>query len=342
MGKSSLSAIIIRDCAADDKGILLHEHEKNYRKRLKKMENRKPTLIIMAAGMGSRFGGLKQLTPVGPAGELIIDYSIHDALEAGFGKIVFVIKHAIEEEFKEHIGNRIAAIAPVEYVFQELDRLPAGFTVPKGREKPWGTGHAILCCAGVVDGAFAVINADDYYGREGFRLLAEFLKKPQDGEKKHLAMAGYLLKNTLTENGYVSRGVCETDENGFLVSLTERTHIELVNGAPMFTEDDGKTYTPLADDTVVSMNCWAFPDGSLAVFGKLFEEFLRAHGAEMKSEFFLPSVVNYMLETGMADATVLTTPDKWYGMTYSADLPAVKAALADMTKRGIYPEKLWK
>jgi hypothetical protein len=342
MGKSSLSAIIIRDCAADDKGILLHEHEKNYRKRLKKMKNRKPTLIIMAAGMGSRFGGLKQLTPVGPAGELIIDYSIHDALEAGFGKIVFVIKHAIEEEFKEHIGNRIAAIAPVEYVFQELDRLPAGFTVPEGREKPWGTGHAILCCAGVVDGAFAVINADDYYGREGFRLLAEFLKKPQDGEKKHLAMAGYLLKNTLTENGYVSRGVCETDENGFLVSLTERTHIELVNGVPMFTEDDGKTYTPLADDTVVSMNCWAFPDGSLAVFGKLFEEFLRAHGTEMKSEFFLPSVVNYMLETGMADATVLTTPDKWYGMTYSADLPAVKAALADMTKRGIYPEKLWK
>lgn len=342
MGKSSLSAIIIRDCAADDKGILLHEHEKNYRKRLKKMENRKPTLIIMAAGMGSRFGGLKQLTPVGPAGELIIDYSIHDALEAGFGKIVFVIKHAIEEEFKEHIGNRIAAITPVEYVFQELDRLPAGFTVPEGREKPWGTGHAILCCAGVVDGAFAVINADDYYGREGFRLLAEFLKKPQDGEKKHLAMAGYLLKNTLTENGYVSRGVCETDENGFLVSLTERTHIELVNGAPMFTEDDGKSYTPLADDTVVSMNCWAFPDGSLAVFSKLFEEFLRAHGTEMKSEFFLPSVVNYMLETGMADATVLTTPDKWYGMTYSADLPAVKAALADMTKRGIYPEKLWK
>ena len=342
MGKSSLSAIIIRDCAADDKGILLHEHEKNYRKRLKKMENRKPTLIIMAAGMGSRFGGLKQLTPVGPAGELIIDYSIHDALEAGFGKIVFVIKHAIEEEFKEHIGNRIAAIAPVEYVFQELDRLPAGFTVPEGREKPWGTGHAILCCAGVVDGPFAVINADDYYGREGFRLLAEFLKKPQDGEKKHLAMAGYLLKNTLTENGYVSRGVCETDENGFLVSLTERTHIELVNGVPMFTEDDGKTYTPLADDTVVSMNCWAFPDGSLAVFGKRFEEFLRAHGTEMKSEFFLPSVVNYMLETGMADATVLTTPDKWYGMTYSADLPAVKAALADMTKRGIYPEKLWK
>lgn len=306
------------------------------------METKKPTLVIMAAGMGSRFGGLKQLTPVGPAGELIIDYSIHDALKAGFGKIVFVIKHAIEEDFKEHIGNRIAAIAPVEYVFQELDRLPAGFSVPAGREKPWGTGHAVLCCEGVVDGAFAVINADDYYGREGFRLLAEFLKKPQEGDKKHLAMAGYLLKNTLTENGYVSRGVCEIDDNGYLVSLTERTHIELVNGKPMFTEDDGKTYTSLSEDTVVSMNCWAFPAGSLSVFGELFAQFLRERGSEMKSEFYLPSVVNYMLETGAADATVLTTPDKWYGMTYSADLPSVRAALADMTKRGIYPEKLWK
>ena len=305
------------------------------------METKKPTLVIMAAGMGSRFGGLKQLAPVGPAGELIIDYSIHDALEAGFGKIVFVIKHAIEEDFKEHIGNRIAAIAPVEYVFQELDRLPAGFSVPAGREKPWGTGHAVLCCEGVVDGAFAVINADDYYGREGFRLLAEFLKKPQEGDKKHLAMAGYLLKNTLTENGYVSRGVCEID-GGHLVSLTERTHIELVNGKPMFTEDDGKTYTSLPEDTVVSMNCWAFPAGSLSVFGELFAQFLRERGSEMKSEFYLPSVVNYMLETGAADATVLTTPDKWYGMTYSADLPSVRAALADMTKRGIYPEKLWK
>ena len=305
------------------------------------METKKPTLVIMAAGMGSRFGGLKQLAPVGPAGELIIDYSIHDALKAGFGKIVFVIKHAIEEDFKEHIGNRIAAIAPIEYVFQELDRLPAGFSVPAGREKPWGTGHAVLCCEGVVDGAFAVINADDYYGREGFRLLAEFLKKPQEGDKKHLAMAGYLLKNTLTENGYVSRGVCEID-GGHLVSLTERTHIELVNGKPMFTEDDGKTYTSLPEDTVVSMNCWAFPAGSLSVFGELFAQFLRERGSEMKSEFYLPSVVNYMLETGAADAAVLTTPDKWYGVTYSADLPSVRAALADMTKRGIYPEKLWK
>ena len=306
------------------------------------MENRKPTLIIMAAGMGSRFGGLKQLTPVGPAGELIIDYSIHDALEAGFGKIVFVIKHAIEEEFKEHIGNRIAAIAPVEYVFQELDRLPAGFTVPEGREKPWGTGHAILCCAGVVDGAFAVINADDYYGREGFRLLAEFLKKPQDGEKKHLAMAGYLLKNTLTENGYVSRGVCETDENGFLVSLTERTHIELVNGAPMFTEDDGKTYTPLADDTVVSMNCWAFSNSMLDELYKRFPAWLDANLSvnPTKCEYFLPFVTNAMIKDGEGTVAVLPCHEQWYGMTYKEDFPTVVNAIKALRDEGVYPEKL--
>lgn len=305
------------------------------------MENKKPTLIIMAAGMGSRFGGLKQLTPVGPAGELIIDYSIHDALAAGFGDVVFVIKHAIEDAFKEHIGNRIAAYCPVTYVYQELDKLPAGFTVPAGREKPWGTGHAILCCKGAVNGAFAVINADDYYGREGFRLLAEFLKKPQEGGKKHLAMAGYMLKNTLTENGYVSRGICETDENGKLLSLVERTHIEIKDGVPQFTEDDGATWEALAPETPVSMNCWAFPAGSLDSFENLFIDFLKEKGGELKSEFYLPTVVNFMMASGEADATVLTTPDKWYGMTYAADLPAVREALENMKNEGIYAENLW-
>ncbi len=305
------------------------------------MSSKKPTLIIMAAGMGSRFGGLKQLTPVGPAGELIIDYSIHDALAAGFGEIVFVIKHAIEDAFRENIGDRIAQYAPVKYVFQELDRLPDGFTVPAGREKPWGTGHAVLCCADVVDGAFAVINADDYYGIEGFRLLADFLKKPQEGDKKHLAMAGFRLANTLTENGSVSRGVCETDQNGRLVSLVERTKIELRGGVPMFTEDDGNTWTPLADDTTVSMNCWAFPAGSFETFRSLFVDFLREKGNEMKSEFYLPYVINHMMESGEADVTVLPTSDKWYGMTYAEDLPAVRAALQDMANRGVYAAKLW-
>lgn len=305
------------------------------------MNNQKPTLVIMAAGMGSRFGGLKQLTPVGPSGELIIDYSIHDALAAGFGDIVFVIKHAIEDAFKENIGNRIAEYAKVSYVFQELDKLPAGFSVPEGREKPWGTGHAVLCCKGVVNGAFAVINADDYYGREGFKLLADFLKQPQDGDKKHLAMAGYMLENTLTENGYVSRGICETDASGKLTSLVERTHIEIRDGVPMYTEDNGATWVQLPTGCPVSMNCWAFPAGSLDAFEDLFVAFLKEKGNELKSEFYLPFVVNHMMATGEADVTVLTTPDKWYGMTYSADLPAVRAALADMAKNGIYAEKLW-
>lgn len=305
------------------------------------MENKKPTLVIMAAGMGSRFGGLKQLTPVGPAGELIIDYSIHDALAAGFGDVVFVIKHAIEDAFKEHIGNRIANYCPVTYVYQELDKLPDGFSVPEGREKPWGTGHAILCCKGAINGAFAVINADDYYGRDGFRLLAEFLAKPQTDGKKHLAMAGYMLKNTLTENGYVSRGVCETDANGKLVSLVERTHIEIKDGKPQYTEDDGATWVELPPETPVSMNCWAFPAGSLDSFESLFIDFLKEKGGELKSEFYLPSVVNHMMASCEADATVLTTPDKWYGMTYAADLPAVREALANMAKEGIYAEKLW-
>lgn len=194
----------------------------------------KPTLIIMAAGMGSRFGGLKQVTPVGPSGELIIDYSIYDAIAAGFGKVVFVIKHAIEETFKEHIGNRIARQIPVEYVFQELDALPGGYTVPDGRTKPWGTGHAVLCCREAVDGPFAVINADDYYGRECFRILGEFLRQPQEGDRKHIAMAGYILENTLTENGYVSRGICTVAPDGTLTDLVERTHLEIRDGKAAF------------------------------------------------------------------------------------------------------------
>lgn len=303
--------------------------------------NKKCTLVIMAAGMGSRFGGLKQLTSVGPNGELIMDYSIHDAKAAGFDNVVFVIKKAIEKEFKEQIGNRMAAYLPISYVYQELDRLPAGFTVPEGREKPWGTGHAILCCKGVIDGPFAVINADDYYGTEAFKLLADFLKREQDGDKKHLVMAGYELQNTLTENGYVSRGVCKTDQNGYLTSLVERTHIEWKNGVPAFTEDDGETWTELSPTCPVSMNCWAFPAGSLDTFEDLFIDFLKEKGDQLKSEFYLPSVVNHMMATGEADVTVLTTPDKWYGMTYAADLPAVRAALQQKVDEGIYAPKLW-
>lgn len=301
----------------------------------------KPTLIIMAAGMGSRFGGLKQITPVGPNGEKIIDYSVYDAVRAGFGKVVFVIKRAIEAEFKETIGNAMAARIPVEYVYQELDALPAGYTVPEGREKPWGTGHAVLCCRDVVKEPFAVINADDYYGVSAFSVLADFLQKPQNDAVKHIAMAGYLLKNTLTENGYVSRGICEVDENGGLLSLTERTKIQWQGDTPAFTEDDGATWESLDPDVYVSMNAWAFPAGTLDHFEARFKEFLDEKGGEVKSEFYLPFAVNSMVADGEADVRVLPTADKWYGMTYAADHAMVRAALAALIADGVYPEKLW-
>ena len=301
----------------------------------------KPTLVIMAAGMGSRFGGLKQVTPVGHSGELIIDYSIYDAIHAGFGKVVFVIKRAIEETFREHIGDRIAQQVPVAYVYQELDKLPAGYAVPEGREKPWGTGHAVLCCRDVVREPFMVINADDYYGRECFRILADFLTAPQEGAKKHIAMAGYVLENTLTENGYVSRGICTVDDRGYLTGLVERTHIELRDGKPMFTEDDGATWEPLPAGCAVSMNCWAFPADALDCFEDKFRAFLDENGQKLKSEFYLPFAVDAMLEAGEADVRVLHTNDKWYGMTYAEDHQKVIGAIADMVRQGIYPERLW-
>ncbi len=302
----------------------------------------KPTLIVMAAGMGSRFGGLKQITPVGPAGEKIIDYSVYDAMRAGFGKVVFVIKHAIEEEFKKEIGSAISAHIPVEYVYQELDSLPAGYTVPQGRVKPWGTGHAVLCCRDVVKEPFAVINADDYYGPECFKLLVDFLKKPQEDTKLHMAMAGYLLRNTLTENGYVSRGICEVAADGQLTGLVERTHIEICDGQPQFTEDGGATWTVLPEECYVSMNCWAFPAGTLDHFEERFCAFLDARGREMKSEFYLPFAVDSMMDAGEADVQVLPTTDKWYGMTYAADHEMVRRALADLVRQSVYPAQLWK
>ena len=302
-----------------------------------------PALVIMAAGMGSRFGGLKQITPVGPSGEMIIDYSLYDAKAAGFGRVVFVIKKEIEETFREHIGNRIAAQLPVEYVYQELDALPAGYAVPEGRVKPWGTGHAVLCCRETVREPFMVINADDYYGPECYRLLYRFLTTPQTGDKLHIAMAGYILSNTLTENGYVSRGVCTTDAAGYLTGLQERTRIELRDGRPAFTEDGGETWTTLPADAIVSMNCWAFPAGSLDHFEDKFRAFLDEPDRNpLKSEFYLPAAVNAMVEAGEADVRVLHTPDKWYGMTYAEDRAMDTDAIRAMTAAGIYPEKLWK
>ena len=302
----------------------------------------KPTLVIMAAGMGSRFGGLKQLTPVGPSGQMIIDYSIFDAIRAGFGKIVFVIKHEIEKDFRELIGDRIAEKIDVEYVFQELDKLPEGYTVPEGRKKPWGTAHAIMLCRGVVKEPFVVINADDFYGNECYRILGGFLANPPKGDKLQFAMAGYILKNTLTENGSVARGVCKVSGDGKLLGLDERTCIEYVNGKPMFTEDGGATYEPLSEDCTVSMNAWAFPADMLDLLEERFEKFLATTAKEnpLKSECYLPLVVNDMIAEGIAEVTVLQTTDRWYGMTYAADREDVSNAIAAMTEQGQYPVEM--
>lgn len=304
--------------------------------------NQEPTLVIMAAGMGSRFGGLKQLTPVGPRGEFIIDYSIYDALAAGFRKVVFVIKREIEAEFREKIGARIARRAQVDYVFQELDCLPEGIPVVQ-REKPWGTGHAVMCCRGTVDGPFVVINADDYYGGTCFRLLYDFLTGPQDGARLHLAMAGYILENTLTENGSVSRGVCTTDSEHYLTDIVERVRIEKRADGAAFTEDEGRTWEPLPAGCTVSMNCWAFPAGALEKFEEVFRGFYHDPSTNpLKSEFYLPFVVDRLVIAGEADVQVLETPDRWYGMTYQEDRQKVIDAIRTMTDAGKYPDGLWK
>ena len=285
------------------------------------------TLVVMAAGMGSRFGGLKQIEPIGPKGEAILDFSVFDAVKAGFTKVVFVIKHAIEKDFKEIVGSRIERKVKVEYVFQEIDKLPEGYTCPETREKPWGTAHAILCCKDVVKEPFAVVNADDYYGRSAFVKMAEFLKSDSDD----YAMVGFRLMNTLTENGYVSRGVCEI-ENGELKSVTERTKIMDCK----FTEDDGATWTQLPEDTVVSMNLWGFrPD----VFGYIetgFKKFLDEKIDVPKSEYYLPTVVSERIERKEKSVKVLIAEDKWYGVTYKEDKQVVVDAIGKMVADGCY------
>ena len=268
--------------------------------------NKDITLVVMAAGMGSRFGGLKQIAPIGKNGEILLDYSVYDAVKAGFNKVVFVIKHAIEDDFKAVTAKHIEKMVKTEYVFQETDRLPEGFTCPADREKPWGTAHAVLCCKDVVKEPFAVINADDYYGKTAFLHMADFLRN-NSGD---YCMVGFRLANTLTENGSVSRGVCEI-ENGELKSVTERTKIVDCK----YTEDDGKSWTPLAPDTVVSMNLWGFMPDLFGYAENGFKEFLKEKINVPKSEYFLPSVVTKLIETGEKRVKVLIAEDKWYGVT---------------------------
>lgn len=297
----------------------------------------------MAAGMGSRYGGLKQIDPVGPHGEIIIDYSIYDAKQAGFEKVVFIINRGIEADFKAAIGDRVAKQMEVEYVFQQTDsRLPEGFTVPEGRKKPWGTAHALLCCKDVIDGPFAAINADDYYGQHAFHLLYNRLLKAEDKNGVYdLCMIGFLLDNTLTDNGHVARGVCETDANGKLVNVTERTRVYRTPEGPAYTEDEGKTFTHLPKDNLVSMNMWGLTPGVLKEFEARFPEFLEKEVPQNpeKAEYYVPQEIGRLLREGRATVDVLSSPDRWYGVTYRDDKPGVMAAMAEMTEKGYYPDK---
>ena len=304
----------------------------------------KPVLVVMAAGMGSRYGGLKQLDPVGNHGQLIIDYSIYDARRAGFETVVFVIKHEIEDAFKAAIGDRLSRVMDVKYAYQDLTDLPEGYAVPEERVKPWGTAHAILAARKVIDGPFAVINADDCYGPQGFKAIYDYLSAHPDREGCYeYAMVGYLVGNTVTENGYVARGVCEEDEDGYLLKVTERTHIAKDGENARYTEDEGKTWVELPGDTIVSMNLWGFTKSFLTEAEARFPAFLDRALAEnpLKGEYFLPSVVTQLLEEDKARVKVLRSHDKWYGVTYKEDKPMVVSALAEKTAQGLYPDDLW-
>lgn len=294
-----------------------------------------PTLLVLAAGMGSRYGGLKQIDPIGANGETIIDYSIFDAMRAGFGKVVFVIRRDIEDQFRQVIGSRFEKKIAVEYVFQELDKLPAGFTVPGHRTRPWGTGHAILMAADVIRGPFAAINADDFYGATSFRILVEHLKSGS----ADFAMVGFVLRNTLSEFGSVARGVCKTTTDGFLESVTEMTKIERNGTGARAEGPDGKILR-LTGEEVVSMNMWGFTPSLFNELRGRFVEFLRNYGAEEKSEFYIPSAVNGILQAKRAQVKVLRTPDSWFGVTYREDRPFVVKGIRELMARGNYPEKL--
>ena len=305
---------------------------------------KKPVLVVMAAGMGSRYGGLKQIDPVGSQGEAILDFSLFDAHEAGFETAVIIIKEAIREDFMATVGKRLEK-CPMEirYAYQELDALPAGYSVPAGRVKPWGTCHAVLCAKDVIDGApFAVINADDYYGKSAYKVIYDALCAAEDGEKFDYCMVGYLLGNTVTDNGSVARGVCQTD-NGLLTQIVERTRIEKQADGIRFTED-GETWTDLTADTIVSMNLWGFTPSFLPELEKRFPNFLDTLAVKNpeKAEYFLPLAVEDLLREDKATVKVLQSPDKWFGVTYAADKPVVVAALKEKTEAGLYPDGLWK
>lgn len=300
-----------------------------------------PILVVLAAGMGSRYGGLKQIDPIGPNGEIILELSAFDAIKAGFKKIVFIIKHEIEADFKEAIGNKLSQYCDVEYVFQDINKLPEGCVVPEGRVKPWGTAHAIMCCKDVIDAPFAVINADDYYGQSAFKTLYEFLTTSTDDNE--YAMVGYRLGNTVSEYGSVARGVCNYAD-GKLTNVRELTKIEVHGDKIEHTLDEGKTWEELAADSLVSMNMWGFKANVIDKFESRFMDFFKNEVPEntMKSEYFIPMEVGRMLRNNEVIVKMLSSNDKWYGVTYQEDKPMVKEGIAKLIEAGKYPQPLWK
>jgi dTDP-glucose pyrophosphorylase len=302
-----------------------------------------PGLIVMAAGIGSRYGGLKQVEPIGPEGEIILDYSIYDAKQAGFGKIVFVIKKEIQQAFQGRIEQTIGQQYDIAYAFQELGNLPQGIEVPQGRRKPWGTAHAVLNCQHLIDSPFAVINADDFYGRTSFQALSAYLRTAQDKDDVYdFCMVGYNLKNTLTDHGYVARGVCTVDQAGYLEEVRERTRIEKFNGEAKYTEN-GETWIDIPGDSLVSMNMWGFTPSVFNELGVRFSHFLDGYRDNLiNAEYFLPDVINQLLEEKRAMVKVLQTQEQWFGVTYKEDRIRVKNAVQELIQQGVYPENLWR
>ena len=301
-------------------------------------------LVIMAAGIGSRFGGgIKQLEPVGPNGEIIMDYSIHDAMEAGFDKVIFIIRRELEKDFKEIIGHRIEKLLPVEYAYQELEDLPAGYEVTPGRTKPWGTGQAVLSVKGMLDGPFLVINADDYYGREGFRRIHDYMAEHMDSQSEiyDICMGGFVLSNTLSDNGTVTRGVCQVDENGYLTNVTETYNIQMKEDGLHATDESGAPVT-ISPSQPVSMNMWGLPASFVHELEKGFPVFLdNLKEGDIKSEYLLPKIIDNLVQNKKARVTVLDTPDKWFGVTYREDKQAVADAIRGLIQSGVYKEKLF-
>jgi hypothetical protein len=302
----------------------------------------KPILVVMAAGMGSRYGGLKQMDPVGPNGEVIIDYSIYDALKAGFEKVIFVIREEMKEDFLENVGKRIDAFIETSYVFQNVEKIPEGLTVPAGRIKQWGTAHAVMCCKDVIKAPFLVINADDFYGATSFKLIFEELLNTKDEEAFYqYSMLGFSLENTLTEHGQVARGICKVDDLGYLIGIEERTKIQRFDTGTKYT-NDGEEWIEIPKGSVVSMNAWGFTTSIFSEIQAGFPVFLEQNKEDiLKAEYFIPSVVDKLIAENKAKVKVITSKEQWYGVTYKEDKPKVKEAINALIKKGCYPKKLW-